>query len=412
MNLNDSVKSAWSILSRNKIRSFLTMLGIIIGVMSVVVIMSVGAGAQSLILNQVKSLGSNLLGVLPGKSEEKGPPVSVLGVVITTLKNDDAKALMAGENPHLTAVSVYVRGIDTVVWGNQKTDTNFLGVSASYTEVEDAKVAVGQFFTEEDEQTMGRVAILGSQVASDLFGDANPIGEQIKVKKTIFSIIGVMAPRGVSGFQNQDNQIFIPVTTAQKLLLGINHVSFMRIKIDDEAYINDSISYVENVLRDRHGITDPADDDFTVRSTAQGLEALSTITNALRFFLAAVASIALVVGGFGIMNIMLAAVEERTKEIGLRKAIGAKHKDIIRQFLVETMSITFFGGLVGIALGILISIIVALIAQSKGYSWDLVVSYSSLLLACAVSIGIGLIFGIAPARRASKLSPIEALRYE
>ena len=188
MNLNDSVKSAWSILSRNKIRSFLTMLGIIIGVMSVVVIMSVGAGAQSLILNQVKSLGSNLLGVLPGKSEEKGPPVSVLGVVITTLKNDDAKALMAGENPHLTAVSVYVRGIDTVVWGNQKTDTNFLGVSASYTEVEDAKVAVGQFFTEEDEQTMGRVAILGSQVASDLFGDANPIGEQIKVKKTIFSI--------------------------------------------------------------------------------------------------------------------------------------------------------------------------------------------------------------------------------
>ncbi len=412
MNYLNSVHCAGKILAANKARSFLSMLGIIIGVMVVIIIISVGAGAQSLILNQIKSLGSNLIGVLPGKSEEKGPPVAVFGVVITTLKYEDGKAIMNIGNPHILAVASYVRGIDTIVYGDTKTDTNFVGTTASVIDVEDSKVEYGRFFSEDEERAMARVAVLGSQTADDLFFGEDPIGKQIKIKKTLFTIIGVMKPRGVSGFQNQDDQIYVPLPTAQKLLLGIDHISFMRAKVDSAEYVNGSIEFIKDVLREQHSITNPDSDDFTVQSANEGLAALTKVTNALRFFLAAVASIALVVGGFGIMNIMLAAVQERTKEIGLRKAVGAKNADITRQFLVETVTITFFGGMLGIIFGLLISILIAGVAQNMGYKWDLVITYASVFLASSVSIGIGLIFGIVPARRASRLNPIEALRYE
>jgi len=412
MNFFENIKSSWEILRRNKMRSFLTMLGIIIGVMSMIVILSVGAGAQSLILNQVKSMGSNLVGVLPGKSDDNGPPVAVFGVVITTLTAEDGEALMSGDFPPIQAISSYVRGSDTVTWRENKTDTTFLGVSASYLQVEDAKVEKGRFFTKEEEDGQGKVAIIGSDVVADLFEETDPIGQQIKIKKQNFTVIGVMSERGVSGFQNQDNQIFIPLSTAQKQLLGINHISFMRIKIDSAENINSALEYIRTTLRERHNISNPENDDFTVEAASQGLETLMNITNALRFFLAAIAAIALVVGGIGIMNIMLAAVQERTKEIGLRKALGAKSNMIINQFLIESVFITFVGGLIGIILGILISIIVASIAHALKYDWDLVISPFSILLGSGVSITIGLVFGIAPARRASRLSPIEALRYE
>jgi len=412
MNLLENIHSVWHVLGRNKIRSFLTMLGIIIGIMAVIVIMSVGAGAQSLILNQVKSLGSNLVGVLPGKSDEKGPPASAMGIVVTSLKYDDIKALVNSGDPHIVAGTAYVRGIDTVVYGEQKTDTNFFGVSAQLPDVEDARVASGRFFTEDEERGLARVAVLGSQVAKDLFEGSDPIGKEIKIKKTTFTIIGVMVERGVSGFQNQDNQIYVPIITAQKLLLGIDYVSYARLKVDDAAYVNEAMDYMTMILREQHNINNPSDDDFSVRSMAQGVEAITTITNALKFFLAAVASIALIVGGIGIMNIMLAAVQERTREIGLRKAVGAKHHHIIEQFLVETAMITFTGGIIGIILGIIISFIVAKVAQGLGYNWDFVISLGSIILGCVVSIGIGLVFGLIPARRAAKLDPIEALRYE
>lgn len=406
------VRTAWQLLNRNRVRSFLTMLGIVIGVMSVVIIMSVGAGAQSLILNQVKSLGSNLVGVLPGKSDDQGPPAAVFGIVVTTLTNEDGRAIMAGGNPHLIAYTPYVRGADTVTAGDYKTDTSFVGVNADYLNVEEAKLASGRFFTDEEDRGLARVAVLGSATAKDLFPDTDPVGKSIKIKRTNFTVIGVIKERGVSGFQNQDDQIFVPVTSAQKLLLGINYVSFMRLKVDDAAYTDNSLEFIQSVLRERHHITDPENDDFSVRSANQGIEVLTTITNALRFFLAAIAAISLLVGGIGIMNIMLAAVEERTKEIGLRKAVGATNRDVITQFLVETILITFLGGLIGIALGVIISISIARIAVAQGYSWDLVISPGSIMLGCVVSISIGLLFGISPARRASHLHPIEALRYE
>jgi putative ABC transport system permease protein len=412
MNLIENVHSVWHLLGRNKIRSFLTMLGIIIGISSVIIIISVGAGAQSLILNQVKSLGSNLIGVTPGKSDNNGPPASVMGVEITTLKTEDLRKIMDGSFPDLVAATGYVKGSDTVLWGDQQIDTTFVGVNSDLIIVEDAPIASGRFFTDDEDRTMSRVAVVGSDVARDLFFGQNPLGKQIKIKKTMFNIIGVMKARGNSGFQNQDNQIYVPVTTAQKLLLGIDHISFARLKVDNANYVDPALIYVEQVLRNQHNIDNPDNDDFSVRSMAQGLSAITTITNALRFFLAAVSSIALVVGGIGIMNIMLAAVQERTREIGLRKAVGAKNKQIVSQFLIETSMITLIGGIIGIIFGILISFVVSIVAKQLGYSWDFVVSIWSVIMACVVSVGIGLIFGIVPARRASKLDPIEALRYE
>jgi putative ABC transport system permease protein len=412
MNFFENIKNAWEILRRNKIRSFLTMLGIIIGVMSMIVILSVGAGAQSLILNQVKSLGSNLVGVLPGKSDDKGPPVAVFGVVITSLTYEDGKALMNGEFPAIEAMAAYVRGADLVTWQENKTDTTFVGTNAGYLEVEDTKVAQGRFFSEDEERSLSRVAVIGSDVAKNLFGDNSALGEIIKIKKQNFTVVGVMNSRGVSGFQNQDNQVFVPITTAQKLLLGINHVSFLRVKIARADQVDSAVEYIKNTLRDRHNISNADNDDFTVRSTNEGLDVLTSITNALRFFLAAIGAVSLVVGGIGIMNIMLAAVQERTKEIGLRKALGARSSQITLQFLIETIFITFTGGVIGIGLGIIISVATAKIAQSMGYSWDLVISPLSIMVGCGVSVFIGLLFGINPARRASSLSPIEALRYD
>ncbi len=412
MNILEEIHSVWHIVGRNKIRSFLTMLGIIIGIMSVIVIMSVGAGAQSLILNQITSLGSNLIGILPGKSEDDGPPASAMGIVVTTLKYEDVTALVGPNFPYITAASAYVRGTDTVTWGSNKADVNFMGVSASLPEVEDTSVAVGRFFSEEEERGLSRVAVVGSQTAKDLFNDLDPVGRQIKIKKTSFLIVGVMKERGSSGFQNQDNQIYVPITTAQKLLLGINYVSFARAKISSAENVDQSMEYIKQTLRERHKITNPEEDDFSVRTMAQGLDAITNITNALKIFLSSIAAISLIVGGIGIMNIMLAAVQERTREIGLRKALGAKNQHIIKQFLIETVMITFFGAAIGIILGVIISVVVGKIAQGQGYKWDIVISSGSIFMACFVGVGIGLVFGILPAKKASRLNPIEALRYE
>ncbi len=412
MRLLAYVKSAWQLLTRNRLRSFLTMFGIIIGVMSVIVIMAVGAGAQSLVLGQVTSLGSNLVGVLPGKSDDNGPPAAVFGIVVTTLTDEDGEAIMRGGNPNIVAFTPYVRGADTMTAGDNTSDATFVGVNASYTEVQSATVADGRFFTADEDRGLARVAVLGHTVAAELFPDTNPIGKTVKIKRTNFEVIGVMEERGVSGFENQDVQVFVPFTTAQKLLLGIDYASFMRFKISAPEHIDSSIAYIADILRERHNIDNPENDDFSVRSASQGLEVLTTITDALKFFLAAIASISLVVGGIGIMNIMLAAVEERTKEIGLRKALGATNRDITTQFLVETVMITLLGGIIGIILGVLIAVLVARIATSQGYDWALEISPFSLILGCVVSISIGLLFGLNPARRASRLSPIEALRYE
>lgn len=391
------------------------MLGVIIGVAAVIVIVGLGDGAQSLILAQVKSIGSNVIGVTPGKSEEKGPPAAVYGVNVTTLTYEDAESLKNNPlTPHITAVSGYVRGSAPVIWQGEQYSPNLNGVTADYLTVEGMEIASGRFFTESEERGMAKVAVIGYTTVNEIFNQTDPIGQTIKIKNQTYEVIGTLARRGTVAFQDNDNQIIIPARTMQKLVAGINHLAIMRIKIDDEQYLNETMEGVRTVLRDRHDIRDQSgeSDDFSVRSAAQALDMLTSITNALRFFLAAMASLSLIVGGVGIMNIMLVRVSSRTREIGLRKAVGATHRDIMLQFLVESSSITVSGGLIGIIVGESISLLISVIARQMGYDWQFSISLWSIFLALAVSISVGLIFGLYPAKKAGRLSPIEALRYE
>ncbi len=399
----------------NKVRSFLTMLGIIIGVGAVIVIMAVGAGAQSLILAQVASLGTNLIGVLPGKADNEGPPASAMGIVITTLTYDDVLALRKKKNvPNIIEVVGYTKGIGTVSWDSHSYDTNLSGCTVGYMEVEGGELDRGRFFTEDEERSMARVAVLGSTVKNELFGPSEAVGQRIKIKKHTFEVIGVQKERGTVAFQDYDDQVFLPLKTMQKLIAGVNHLAMIRAKIDSEVNVEQAINDVALTLRDQHNIDDPTgdSDDFTVRSAAQALDMITTVTDALRYFLAAMAALSLIVGGIGIMNIMLVSVNERTREIGLRKAVGANNFNIMSQFLMEAVTVTIIGGIVGIIGGALISYIISVGANFLGYDWAFVVSFLSIILAVGVSMLIGLIFGLYPARKASKLEPIQALRYE
>ena len=412
MDILESIQNAWQMIIRNKVRSLLTMLGIIIGITAVIIVLSVGESVQGLILNEVKSIGSNLIGVLPGKANENGAPSSAFGVVITTLKYEDGDAILKSNYPHIESLAMYVSGSDIVSLNDKKVSATFYGTTASYLDVQNSNMESGRFFSKDEEISNAKVVVLGNQVAKDLFGDQDPLGMKLKIKKTNFTVIGILKAKGGSLIQNEDTNLFVPISTAQNVLLGINYLGFMRIKVDKTENIDGTIDYISGILRDRHNIDNPTEDDFTVRSTTQVLETIGSITNALRFFLAAIAAISLVVGGFGIMNIMLATVQERTKEIGLRKAIGAKNKDIIMQFLIEAVTITFISGLIGIIIGTLLLFLISVVVNALSYHWDFIISPISIILGCLVSIGIGLVFGIIPARRASMLHPIEALRYE
>jgi len=407
--------SSVSSLLNNKARSFLTMLGIIIGVGSVIIIMAVGAGAQSLILAQVKSLGTNLVGVMPGKSDDSGPPTAAMGIVITTLTYEDVEALKKKANaPNLIEVVGFTKGTGTVSWGSNKYDTNLSGSTVGYIEVEGGEVKEGRFFTESEERNMTKIAVLGSTVKKELFGDSEAVGQRIKIKNHYFEVIGVMEERGTVAFQDYDDQVFIPLKTMQKLIAGVNHLGLIRAKVDFEENTDQAIEDIKKTLREQHDITDNSgeNDDFTVRSAAEALDMITTITNALRYFLAAMAALSLLVGGIGIMNIMLVSVTERTREIGLRKAVGANTKSIMLQFLVEAITITALGGIIGIFGGIIISLLISIGAKFLGYDWEFVVSMVSIILAILVSTAVGLVFGLYPARKASRLDPVEALRYE
>ena len=413
--IKQCITTSITALLANKARSFLTMLGIIIGVGAVIVIMAVGAGAQSLILAQVETLGTNIIGVMPGKSEEAGLPASAMGIVITTLTYEDVMALQEKKNvPNAADVAGYVNGTGTASWGHNSYDTNLKGVTAGYIKVEGGELKKGRFFNSEEEINLSRVAVLGSTVKGELFGESEAIGQRIKIKKHSFEVIGVMAERGTVAFQDYDDQILIPIKTMQKLIAGVNHLGLIRIKIDSEENIDRAISDVEITLRERHDIADLSgdSDDFTVRSAAEALDMITVITDALRYFLAAMAALSLIVGGIGIMNIMLVSVTERTREIGLRKAVGANNLNIMSQFLIEAVVVTLLGGIIGMVGGVIFSYAISVIANLMGYDWAFIISPLSIILAITVSAAVGLVFGLYPARKASKLEPVEALRYE
>lgn len=408
-----SVNIALSGLFRNKGRTALTSLGIMIGIASVVMVVSIGSGAQSLIINQIKSVGSDLVGVLPGGQLEDGPPAAILGVTITTLTLEDAEALSDPNNvANVVASTAYVKGSATITYGGEAEDSFFNGVSYSYPDVEEVKIAEGRFFDEFEQKGMERVVVIGSTVAEDLFNGDDPIGQDIKINREQFQVVGVLEKRGNAGFQNRDDQVFVPVNVAQKLLMGIDYVSLVRLKIESGADLDKAKYDVQMTLRERHGITDPEDDDFTVETTENSIEMLSSITDVLKFFLAAIAAISLVIGGIGIMNIMLVSVTERIREIGLRKALGARRRRILDQFLLEAVTVTLVGGAAGVLVGSIMSALVAIVVQTMGYQWDLVISANAILTAFLVCCGVGVVFGYYPARKAANLNPIDALRHE
>lgn len=390
------------------------MLGIIIGVGSVIVIMSIGAGAQNLILSQIENLGTNLIAVIPGHSEEEGFASVMSGFAVTTLKYDDVLSLRDNRDiPNIIEVAGYNKGFGSVKWRSESYNASLTGTTASYLEVEGGKIEKGRFFTKEEEKNLSRVAVLGNDVKDELFGQSDAVGQRIKISNYTFEVIGVLKERGVVAFEDYDDQIFLPLKTTQRMM-GINHIGLIRAKIDSEENFEKAIADIKIALRDQHNIKDQSgqSDDFSVRSSAQALGLLTMITDALKYFLTAMAALSLLVGGIGIMNIMLISVTERTREIGLRKALGANNFHILGQFLMEAVFITVLGGLIGIAGGILISFLVSVGAQILGYDWAFLILPSSILFALIVSIGIGLFFGFYPARKAGKLNPIKALRYE
>jgi len=375
--------------------------------------MAIGASAQNLILDQVKGIGSNLIGILPGASEEEGPPAAALGIITTTLKYQDLKAIMEKKNaPNVIAAAGYVTGIATIKSENKSLESNYQGVSASLIDVEKSEVAEGRFFSSDDEVNLSRYAVLGHKVAADLFPGGDALNKTITIKNFNFYIIGILKERGSVAFSNPDELVYIPILTAQKQLLGIDYLNFIRAKIDSSENMNRAKEDIVLTLRAEHKIKDSKDDDFSVRDTEQAINLLTNITNVLKYFLASIAAISLLVGGVGVMNIMLISVNQRIREIGLRKSVGAKNFQITGQFLIESTVVTFLGGIIGVILGIGISYLAAIIIKSLGYNWEFIVTLKSIILASFVTIIIGLVFGVYPARKAAKVSPMEALRYE
>lgn len=412
MKLTVEIKLVLKGLLARKGRSFLTILGIVIGVAGVIIIIALGAGAQSLVLGQINKLGSNIVAVLPGKSNENGPPAAVFGVQITTLTLADAEAMRDKTRvPHLSAIASTVQGNSAVTWRNESVDTKYVGTEASYIDVQNVEIEQGRFF-DEREAVGANVIVLGYDVKEQLFGDQDAIGEVVKIKSIPFAVIGVTKKQGTVAFQNQDDLVYIPLPIAQQQILGIRHLQFIRAKVDSSENIPVTIEDIRQLLRERHNIRGDAEEDFSVRDLADAIKLLTTITNALRLFLVAMAALALLVGGIGIMNIMLVTVAERTREIGLRKAVGATTRAVRNQFLLESSVVTGIGGVLGIVLGIIISYLIALGARYAGYDWSFIISPISIVLALGVSVLTGLVFGLYPAFKASKLDPIAALSYE
>ena len=414
MRLQDSLQTATRGLKHAKLRSFLTMLGIVIGIGSVILLMSIGSSAQQLILNQVKSIGSNLIFVIPGasKSGRFSSPASAQGIIIKTLIQSDLDALK--REPSISKVTAEVRGQAKAVYGNNDETITYQGVTADFFPVRNFNVSEGFTFTDSDVQSFNRVAVIGSALAETLFGARNPLGKVMRVGNISFSIIGILEKKGLGPFGiDQDNIIIIPISVAQKQLLGIDYFNVIDVQANDAYTVDFVKSRVIAILRGGHSITNPDKDDFTVQTQEDALSILGNITSILQIFLTAVASISLIVGGIGIMNIMYVSVVERTREIGLRKAVGATNMDILQQFLWEAVILTLVGGLVGIFSGSLLTVLVYFgVTRFAGIDWVFSLPFSAVLLAAAVSTVIGVVFGIYPAYRASRLNPTEALRYE
>ena len=404
-----SMKIAFGALLINKLRSALTMLGIIIGVAAVIAMVAVGAGAQVRIQQQIASIGSNIIIVLSGSITSSGVRVGTGNA--QTLTEDDAKAL-ANDSSAVQAAAPVSRGGAQVVYGNQNWGTQILGTTPDYLSIRDLQVEEGQPFTTADVDAAAKVALIGKTVAGSLFNGEDPIGKVIRIKKVPFTVVGTLVPKGQSPTgQDQDDVILLPISSAKKKVIGAsqaNAASVGQIMVQArDGMTAAALEQMTDILRQRHHIQGSQDDDFSVRDMTEVFKAQESSASVMSILLAAIASVSLVVGGIGIMNIMLVSVTERTKEIGLRQAVGAKTKDILTQFLVEAVTLSVAGGVVGIVLGLTVSALISYFAD-----WSTVVSVGSILVAFVFSALVGVSFGYYPARKAAFMDPIQALHYE
>lgn len=406
MRLPDLLEEVYLGVSSNKVRSGLTMLGIVIGIASVIAMLSIGQGAKAQIEANIQSIGSNLLLVMPGVQRGVGANVSAGRGSAQTLTYEDAKALVGLDGVQAVAPEIS-RRYQLAAKGTN-TNTQIVGTTSDYLRVRNVAMETGSFFTEAQLNSRAKVAVIGPTVRDDLFGvGSQPIGSQLRINGLLFTVIGVTGAKGGSGFSNQDDMAFIPLTTAATFLAGSDNVGTIAVQAKDANAMTTVQADITSVLLTRHRISDPASADFSVLNQADLVSAASSVTNTFTTLLASIASISLLVGGIGIMNMMLTTVTERTREIGLRQAIGAEKGEIIGQFLGEAVLLTLLGGLIGIAIGYGIARLLQTLTQLPT-----TVAWNSVFLACGVSVGIGLVFGFYPARRAAGLNPIQALRYE
>jgi len=426
MKLYDSFRSALQSLVVNKLRSALTMLGVIIGVASVIAMVAVGNGASAQVQNVILSLGSNLITVSPANLSDQG--LKGAGAQAQNLTLDDMRSLQAQLGASVAAIHAEQgAGRWQVTAAGQNWNTNVNGVTEDYPTVRDWKMQSGDFFTASDLTINAQVAVIGSTTATNLFGDGDAVGQTLQLRQVFgggpqgqgqqrarivnFKVVGVLESKGSTFGFSRDDQILVPITTAQRVLTGrLNIVNTIVVKATSSDTMGETTADVTSVLLQRHKITDPASADFTVTNQNDTLSALGAVTASFTLLLGAIGGISLLVGGIGIMNIMLVSVNERTREIGIRKAVGARRRDIMVQFLIESIALTGIGGILGILLGWAITVAVSLIPQASGLV--LLITAGTVIIAVGVSVLIGVVFGLYPAMRAARLHPIQALRYE
>jgi putative ABC transport system permease protein len=411
MNIIQSIRLALQGLTANKLRSGLTMLGIIIGVAAVIALVAVGQGAQASVTQRFQSLGSNLLVISPGAAFYGRASQGAASA--QSLTNEDAAAIaQLATLVEAIAPEYSVRGAQ-MVYGNKNTQTSALGVTPEYLAVRNWQVSQGRFIDQQDVESLAKVCALGTTVVEDLFGSGylDPVGKTIKINRQNYQVVGVMASKGQAGFTNEDDQVFIPLSTAQVKFGGAGNTSLgsINVQVTSAEMMDFAQAELKAILRARHGLSPSQADDFNIRSQVQIMEMAQQTTGTFTILLGAIAAISLVVGGIGIMNIMLVSVTERTREIGIRKAVGAKRRDILMQFLVEAVVLSGLGGIVGVLVGWGSAQLLSRLASEL---LSTLVTLGSVIMALGVSVAIGLFFGIYPANRAARLNPIEALRHE